>query len=196
MTVDWLSDAINWLNDNSGAVQAASAVVLALTLIAVAYYAKQTRKQAGATERMAEEMREQRLLAMRPILLLSPSAQEQRIGSGFQIIRLALPGPLTDTTPIRIINIGTGIGVDIRVPYKLAGQGPSERVIDYLSSGSDDVEHNFYLAPKEGRSNQRTLKITYNDVFGNLYESRREFHKEPDSQDYRFTPLVHREVSK
>ncbi len=52
---------IDWLNDNSGAVQAGSAVVLALTLVTVAYYAYQTRRQAEATGRMAESI-------MRPVV--------------------------------------------------------------------------------------------------------------------------------
>jgi len=181
---------IDWLNDNAGAVQAASAVVLAATFIAVAYYACQTRK-------LVKEAREQRLVTTRPILLLSPLALERGRWDddiADQILRLALRGPLTDTTPVRVINIGQGVAVGIRVAYKPPEQDPRERVIDYLVSGSDDVERNFRLAPKEGLGNRRTLQITYYDIFGNKYESRREFHKDPDSNRYVFTPLVQREV--
>jgi hypothetical protein len=61
---------IDWLNENSGAVQAGAAVVLVLTLIVVAYQAIQTRKQADATERTVEEMREQRMAEDEPWLVI------------------------------------------------------------------------------------------------------------------------------
>ena len=178
-------------------IQVGVAVVLTLTLGAVLWYAWEARRQTAASVKMAQEMREQRLLATRPILLLSPLVEEHgrwNDGIGSETIRLALPGPLADTTPVRIINVGTGVAVETTVPYKLELQHPRERVIDYLPAGSDDIEHNFYLAPKEGRPDERVLKITYCDVFGNIYESTREFHKEPDSQSYAFTPLRHGEV--
>ena len=166
------------------------AVVLTLTLFGVLWYACETRK-------LAKEAREQRLLTTRPIVLLSPLTREHGRWNddiAQEAIRLALPGPLAEATPVRIINMGPGIAVEIRVPYKREGRGPDEWVIDYLAAGLHDIEHNFYLAPKQGRSSQKVLKITYYDVFGNFYESTREFHKEPDSQDCLFTPLVHREL--
>ena len=49
---------IDWLNDNSGAVQAVSAAILSLTFIAVAYYAYQTRRQAEVTRILAEATRD------------------------------------------------------------------------------------------------------------------------------------------
>jgi len=73
---------IDWLNDNSGAIQAASAAVLALTLIAVAYYARQTRYQAEASVRMANEMTEQRLAADQPLLILD--IKDQKLPDCFQ----------------------------------------------------------------------------------------------------------------
>ncbi len=180
---------IDWLNDNSGAVQAVSAIVLALTLVAVAYYAYQSRN-------LAREAREQRLLAMRPILLLSPLAEETELGSGHETIRLALKGPLLDTTPVRLTNVGSGIAVGIRVPYKLEGESPKERVVHYLPTGSDETESHFHLRPVESSNGPRILRVTYYDVFGNCYESTSEFHKDPGSNHYLFTRLVHREVAK
>jgi hypothetical protein len=175
-------------------IQIGVGVVLALTLVAVVWYGWQARKQAEASARMAEEMREQRLLTTRPILLLSPVAQEAGTGTAEEGLRLALPGPLPDTTPVRIINIGPGMAVEIRVPCKLAAESPHEAMIDYLSCGSEKVVPVFYLAAEQGDSSQRILRITYQDVFGNRYESTREFRKEPDSQDYVFAPLVYREL--
>jgi hypothetical protein len=171
--------------------------VLGATLLAVCWYAWEARKQARANTEMAREMREQRLLTTRPILLLSPVAEEHgrwNEGTANEIIRLALPGPLAEATPVRIANVGAGVAVEIKVPYKLSERSPAERVIDYLAAGSAEIENNFHLAPAEESHNQRTLKITYHDVFGNSYESRREFQKQPDSQHYVFTALVHREL--
>ena len=176
------------MNTGDG-IQIGVGIVLALTLGAVLWYALETRK-------LAREAREQRLLSTRPILLLSPLAREDATGSAEAGLPLGFRGAVPDTTPVRIINVGTGVAVEARVPYKLELQDPDERVIDYLRAGSDDVEHNFYLVPKEGRANQRVLRITYYDVFGNLYESTREFHKEPDSQLSQFTPLRHGDVGR
>jgi len=85
---------IDWLNDNSGAVQAVSAVVLALTLMAVTYYAKQTRKEAEATERMAGGV-------LRPVILQW----------------LENPQPVEEGRAIRLTvdyqNIGSGPAVNI-----------------------------------------------------------------------------------
>ena len=169
-------------------IQLAAVSVLAVTLGAVLWYAWEARK-------LAKEAREQRLLTMRPIVLLSPFAEETELKGADEAIRLAVVGPLPDTTPVTLTNVGSGVAVALRVPYKLPEQGPGERVVDYLPPSSVDIEHYFHLAPKEGRSHKRMLKITYYDVFGNPYESTREFHKDPDSNHYGFTPLVHREVA-
>jgi hypothetical protein len=67
---------IDWLNDNSGAVQAGAALVLVLTLMIVAYQASQTRKQADATERMVGEMREQRMAEDEPWLVIDIVGQK------------------------------------------------------------------------------------------------------------------------
>ena len=191
---------IDWLNDNSGAVQAISVGVLAVVTAIYAWrtwsISNATEKQAEASRAMADEMREQRLLTMRPIVLLSPLADETEPGTGQEMIRLALKGPLPDTTPVRLTNIGPAIAVGMRVPHKLSGEGPRERVIQYLLTGSCEMESHFYLRPGEHSEHRRLLRIDYCDVFGNCFESIREFHKEPNSNHYVFTPMVHREVAK
>ncbi len=105
---------IDWLNDNSGAIQAVAAIVLALTLIAVGIYAWQTRRQAQATERMAEGM-------LRPVVTqwiksVSTAAASERllllvryenIGNGPAInLEWSLPGGRWSDNPIRV-----GLGV-------------------------------------------------------------------------------------
>ena len=172
--------------------------VATLTLAGITWwYAKtttrisdDTRRQADASVEMAREMREQRLLTSRPIVLLSPLAEER----GQEKIRLALKGPLPDSTPVRLTNVGSGIAVGVSVPYKLGGAHSKERIIDYLLAGSSETEEYFCLSPVENAEHGRVLRIGYCDVFGNCFESTREFHKEPSSNHYVFTPLVHREV--
>jgi hypothetical protein len=72
---------IDWLNDNSGAVQGLAAIASVLVLLGLAamtfWYAKRTghmaeatRRQADASAEMVREMREQRLSEERPNLLL------------------------------------------------------------------------------------------------------------------------------
>jgi len=175
---------------------AQGALTIAL-VVATGYYAwrthdisKATREQANASVEMAREMREQRLFTSRPIVLLFPLAEER----GQEGIRLALEGPLRDSTPVRLTNVGPGIAVAVKVPYKLDGADPEERIIDYLLAGSSETEDYFYLSPAEDAEHRRVLRIGYCDVFGNCFESTREFHKEPSSNHYVFTPLVHREV--
>ena len=57
----------DWLNDNSAAVQAVATVVLAtVTLV----YVVSAAKQASASTKMAQEMREQRMALDRPNLLI------------------------------------------------------------------------------------------------------------------------------
>jgi hypothetical protein len=75
---------IEWLNDNSGAVQAIAVVVLVLV---TSVYAMAARRQAVASVKMAEEMREQRLSEDRPQLLIdlkgcTPSVDKRRLGEG------------------------------------------------------------------------------------------------------------------
>ena len=185
---------IDWLNDNSGAVQAIAVVVLVLVTAVYAILtwriAGAARRQADASVEMARQMREQRLFTSRPIVLLFPLAEER----GQEGIRLALEGPLPDSTPVRLTNVGPGIAVAVNVPYKLDGADPEERIIDYLLAGSSETEGYFYLSPAEDAEHRRVLRIGYCDVFGNCFESTREFHKEPSSNHYVFTPLVHREV--
>ena len=143
------------------ATQIAVAVVLTLTLAAVLWYASEARKQAKANAEMAREMRAQRLSSSRPIVLLSPLAEER----GQERIRLALEGPLPDSAPVTLANVGPGIAVGVHVPYKLGGADSNERIIDYLPAGSSETEPYFYLRPVREADHRRVLRISYCDVF-------------------------------
>lgn len=65
--VDWLGDLFELLNKNSGAVQAVATCVLVTVTF---FYVRSAAKQAKASVKMAEEIREQRLDMDRPYLLI------------------------------------------------------------------------------------------------------------------------------
>jgi len=193
LTQGW-GDFITWLEGHQASsevfVAIAALVVTAVLVWVTIAYVGAARQQANASVKMAGEMREQRLSTGRPNVLLCPLAEER----GQEKIRLALKGPLPDCTPVRLTNVGSGIAAGVNVPYRLEGADPKERIIDYLLPGSSETEEFFYLSPVENAENRRVLRIGYCDVFGNCFESTREFHKEPSSNHYVFTRLVHREV--
>lgn len=146
-------EVIDWLNDNSGAVQAASSVVLVLTLAVIAYQAYQSRKQAEATERTVEEMREQRLSGDRPLLLLDLLDHK---GTG----KIPSGTSAEDCHPasmsFRITNVGPGPAIELEMTalhpkahyWRSAPKG-------YLLSGESmtfDAETSIYPPTRRGLS--------------------------------------------
>lgn len=108
---------IDWLNDNSGAVQAISvavlAVVTAVYAIATMKIGNATTKQAEASVRMTEEMREQRLAEHMPLLLVD--LLDYNTGG-------MKPGPerrVDDCYPaslsFRVTNVGDGPAIDVEM---------------------------------------------------------------------------------
>ena len=150
---------IDWLNDNSGAVQAASAVVLALTFIAVAYYAKQTRKQADASVRMAEEMREQVLGAHLPLLVVD------------------LPERALTYYPARITytlrNVGSGPAVD--VSEELLGAPWTLQCSHFMVLSGQSLLHEERppsnpKGPQVGEwDGSAEFRTTYSDIYGRRF---------------------------
>ncbi len=103
---------VDWLNDNSGAVQAGAAAVLVFTLIAVVYQAWQTRKQADATERTVEEMREQRLSGDRPLLLIDLLDYK---GNGKLPSGTKADDCYPDSMSFRVTNLGPGAAIEVEM---------------------------------------------------------------------------------
>jgi hypothetical protein len=102
---------IEWLNDNSGAVQAISVVALVLVTWV---YAMAARRQAHASINMAEEMREQRLSEGRPYLLIdlkdsTPDVVKRRLAKG-ESIHDFYPTSLK----LEVRNEGRGPAKDVR----------------------------------------------------------------------------------
>ena len=113
---------IEWLNDNSGAVQAIAVVVL---IIVTAVYAAAARRQADANVRMAEdsrkmaeEAREQRLDLDRPYLLIEVLGLEQIEWQQVKVAEDAEPDPCAaypKAVACRIYNAGRGPAKEIMV---------------------------------------------------------------------------------
>lgn len=103
---------IDWLNDNSGAVQALAAVVLVATLLVVLYQAVQTRKQADATELTVEEMREQRLSGDRPLLLVDLLDYK---GNGKIPVGATAEECYPTSMSLRITNVGPGPAIEVEM---------------------------------------------------------------------------------
>ena len=118
----------DWLNSNAGAMQAASAlanVLLVCILVGVtAWYAWQT-------QRMAKEMREQRMDAIRPVIDIhfpDPRTSLERlseaIGEEESVVR--------DRYTVRLRNIGSGCRQ--RYPHMVGASGAIE-----VTGGNDDA---------------------------------------------------------
>ena len=103
---------IDWLNDNSGAVQALAAVVIVATLLVVLYQAVQTRKQADATELTVEEMREQRLSGDRPLLLVDLLDYK---GNGKILGGASAEECHPTSMSFRITNVGPGPAIQVEM---------------------------------------------------------------------------------
>ncbi len=121
---------IDWLNDNTGAVQAIAVVAL---VIATAFYAwrtwsisSATEKQAEASVEMAKEMREQRMAEDEPVLILDIVGQELppylhwhaewEVLMNEQTNEVVSPWPLPQCT-VRVHNAGRGAAVSVEACY-------------------------------------------------------------------------------
>jgi hypothetical protein len=134
---------IEWLNDNSGAVQAIAVVVLvivtAVYVIVTAVYAVAARRQADANVRMVEEMREQRLSGDQPTVILRLVFERLAIGAVRPNEERDLPLP--PIVGVQAYNAGRGPAVElvatmVRTGWVFMGEGRG-----YLRPGEDwDVD--------------------------------------------------------
>jgi len=105
---------LEWLNDNSGAVQAIAVVVL---VVVTSLYWWAARQQAKASVKMAQEMRDQRLAEDQPYILLELLAQQWETNE----IPLAEPKGRTiadlwpQTVKLQFTNVGRGPAKHVEV---------------------------------------------------------------------------------
>ena len=160
---------IEWLNDNSAAIQAISVVAL---VVVTAVYAMAAKRQADANVRMVEEMREQRRDAARPIMSISLGPYEgdlearakQELGKVF---------PAAIQCQLRNIGVGPALNVRLQVDD---GQGGSVLLEIGALEGreADPVHRHLTVADSMVEQERKLLQVFYEDVFGNTVESRRE----------------------
>ena len=145
---------IDWLNDNSGAVQAIAAgtlvVVTGVLVCVTAVYASSTRRMAG-------EMAHARRDSLRPIIGITPRSREDSV------------------LPAKIDNYGVGPALDVWFRC-LEGDGKTvkEDRIDVLAVDADERavrigaqprgHLSLFIDPVSGEA-----QVHYRDVFGNKW---------------------------
>jgi len=153
----------------AGVAAGVSAVVVASLVGATIVYARAAKQQADASVRMAEEMKEQRYAALRPIIDIvkwkvryprDVVKQEDDIRSG-QL--QGLPGILH--------NIGVGPAIDVYSFIQISNNERQFHVFGTLATGATTPEEELSLEQRDGHT---ILIAYYKDVYGNLFESSRE----------------------
>ncbi|HLF72412.1 MAG TPA: hypothetical protein VI759_09705 [Dehalococcoidia bacterium] len=141
---------IDWLNDNSGAVQAVAVVVLAVVtyfyMRSTGRMAKAAEEQAKASATMATQMEEQRLDADRPYLLIE----------AFDLDRLEWKHLSPEGAP----DPHTAFPKSVMCRVHNAGHGPAKEVMitAFQELVAFDVAKKDFLGP--GDSHQVTLKAS------------------------------------
>ena len=162
-----LDDAINWLNDNSGAVQAVAVLVLAVVtffyMLSTGKIARSTEEEAKSTKEVVEETRRTRMDDARPVLALRWILQEE-FGTGHLAMSEALSEAWNDThLSCGLVNIGRGPALNIEAKVV----NPQAQVVVHsmgtLMNGADHDDH-FRFAVQDG-----LILVRYQDVFGRWF---------------------------
>ena len=146
-------------------IQIGVAVVLTLTLGAVLWYAWEARKQAKASARMAEEMRQQRLIGLQPIVV--PSALSVTTSCIAATLANVGSGPSFDLS-FYLRSLDRGKEVDQGGGVQVLKPGEDVRV-EFRPQGVFDEK----WEPDTGQSilvfppGQYTLVASYDDLYGN-----------------------------
>jgi hypothetical protein len=153
---------IEWLNDNSGAVQAIAVVVLA---VVTTVYAIAAQRQADASGKMAEEMREARHAALLPVLDFGIEE------SGLEEVFAIKDGKFPEIVSTCIRNIGVGPALDAEFNVQPTGMSGYLKRMEYIAVGETKRRWPLLLRPVgEGT---RLLEVEYRDVYGRKHTSQR-----------------------
>lgn len=163
---------LDWLNDNSGAVQGMATVVLVLV---TAFYAVRThhisktaRQQAEASVKMAEEMRRTREDSFRPVLDIQRIEQEE-LGAGREAMTEAIAERFGDDHVwCKLKNIGNGPALNINA-HVAQGGSVAEGVLGTLGVGDETERKPFAVIKPE----DSFVEVRYQSVYGRLFSSRR-----------------------
>jgi hypothetical protein len=185
---------IEWLNDNSAAVQAIAVVVL---VIVTAVYAKAARTQAKANVEMARQMREQRYAACFPLVdAVFLGFLERDSSEGLEEALAASAGQCPEVRRGYVQNFGLGPALDVEFYIKGPGMQPCLWKVGALAVGQvtpapPDTNQGLlvWLQPIEGTEQSRILRIHYRDVYGRQIESTRRVTADRDEQKLRTEAL-------
>ena len=180
---------IGWLNNNGNAVQGAVALVLLFTLVAVLWYALETRK-------MRLEMQRQGLDSFRPIVdlvLIEPKA-DALINHGVCITK----GEFQDYVDFELSNMGVGPALELEVSLihptqvfitpERGGTLPRESMPITIH-----LKKEVNAPPRSPTPAGSSVVATYLDVYERKWESKREleFHAckdQFDTEEHRIVP--------
>lgn len=200
----WLAAAcrdepVDWLNDNSGAVQGIATAVLVLV---TAFYAvrtyhisKATREQAEATREqaqraaeLAEETRISRLDSLRPILEISPV---EMLDSRVLLKQglLAQQGQLPPNLRCTVRNIGPGPALNVLLHiWRPDLEQPDSLEFGAIAAGEGVGARELHLAPAD-EADKRLLRVVYEDVYGRKFVSSRQVQVVPEKGTFDVGPL-------
>ena len=163
-------------------------VLYAGLIVVTILYAYFTFGVAQASLKMAEEMREQRYGAVRPIIDIVREADGARVlGEAME----GSVGQITDGLLCRICNIGVGPAMDVVTVVMSFSVGSMKK--SFGTMGVGDHTEPYLLSIMQG-SGRQELCVYYSDIYGNRYQSRREVRITDagiELGDFEFEPLSH-----
>ena len=167
-----MDDVVDWLNKNSGAVQAMATAIL---VVVTAFYviltwsiSKNAGKQAEASVRMAEEMRRSREDGSRPVLHIR-RIEPVELGQGLEAIREGLrEWPNGDRVLCKVKNIGKGPALNIKADVA-TDDGATQEEMGTLGVG-DEAERKPFAVIQDRES---FIEVHYQDVYRRRFFSRR-----------------------
>ena len=163
-------------------------ILLLLALVGVAgFYALSAHKQADASAKMADEMREQRYDTVRPVIDIEKEESPQaEIAQGLAV----RDGVIGIGLPCKLHNIGLGPATDL---YSFIRDDQNiRRRFDFgtLATRGKTVTMGLYVNKEE---NNR-ISAYYRDIYGRAFESSREVIIDKEKGSLEFGPLTIRPV--
>jgi hypothetical protein len=184
---------IEWLNDNSGAVQAIAVVVLAAVTAVYAILtwlvAGAARRQADASAEMAQEMRGSREDGSRPVLDIR-SIEQSELGTGPEAMVQAERQLRGEVVWCKLRNIGKGPALNVGgwvVAHGDAAQGEmdEEKLLGTLGVDNETEYEPFEVI----KAQDNFVQVRYQDVHGRRFFSRRRVELDESGPRSRLGPL-------
>lgn len=165
-------------------------LIVALVLV-TAIYAKEselsrkaTEDLARATKEMADEMKEQRQAAARPIIDIKvQSSAEEGVRIGVYIM---MEGELPSEITCLLTNIGLGPAIDVYPLVADLNGGGVPYCLGTIAVSEKTGEMRLFLGQRGGR---RVLVVNYQDVYAQRWESSREVSGDKEEGSFKIGPL-------